>query len=105
MPKDFNVHEQARRDVQRVVRLERKSVSVPAAIEYLLWTAMGFSVLGMIASMYWVGPQEPIPGTVWLGYSLTLILTFGALAALLHLGRTHMADVDRTMTDRFERRR
>jgi len=41
------------------------------------------SIIGMVGTLYWVGPDKPISGTLWLGAGTTGIVLFGALGLFL----------------------
>lgn len=73
------------------------------AIENVLWGMAILSILFMVVSMPWVGPDELIPGTAWLGLSLFGIIGPALLAVLIRVLRFGGAErVDRTVSDRLE---
>lgn len=72
-------------DVQTFRRLQARDVSVPEAFEYTFWFLALLSVIGMVAVLPWVGESKPIPGLMWLGYSLVGILLFSSLAVIMRV--------------------
>lgn len=73
-----------RDDVEKIKRIRRKadsgSRSVSVIMEYTFWTIAILFLIGMVASMPWVGPDKAIPGIVWLTASLGGMGVFGGLA-------------------------
>lgn len=105
MSKDFDLNEQLRSDAKRIRRLNGQGVNdigIGALIEYSLWTLSLVSVGAMIVTMPWVGSGKPIPGVVWLGYSLAGMVLFGGLAVLIRWGRTNAGSVDAEMNSRLD---
>lgn len=103
--RDFDVNQQLKSDAEMVRRLNKQGISdisPGAIIEYTLWTFSVLSVAGMMVALPWVGQDNLIPGTVWLGYSLACILLFGGLALLIRWVRQTSDDLDRGMNRRFD---
>lgn len=95
-------------DMQQVKQLNRKGagdLSPPVIIETVLWGLCITSIIAMIGSMLWVGPDKAIPGHIWLGYSIIGICVFGGMALLMRWVRDFGPDADRKMTRKFERGR
>jgi len=94
------------RNAIRNYRSEGRSFSVPQFIESVAWTMAGFTVLAMVASLPWVGNDQPIAGRAWLGLSLISILLFGGAAFAIRFVRTQVdtGEVDRAIESGFSRR-
>lgn len=56
------------------------SGDLTAVLESLCWALAVLSVIGMLATMFFTGPNKPISGMTWLLASLGSITVFGALA-------------------------
>lgn len=105
MARDFDLSQEVQQDVNRFNRLNGKGIgdiSPGGVIEYTLWSISILGILGMVATLPWVGPNNAIPGTVWLGYSLAFILLFGLLAGLIRWVRATGDDLDEGMNRRFD---
>lgn len=102
---DKDISRYIQSDAKKIRSLEGgvKRPSPPKLIEGVLWGLAILSVVAMLAVMPWVGDGKPIPGTVWLGYSLLGILIFGGLAVLLHVVFSPVGEeYGRRMDNRFQ---
>lgn len=73
-------------------------------LEQICWTGAVVSILGMLVSMPWVGPEKIIPPMLWLSYSIGGILFFGLFAVLIRvvfspIGRQYDQEFSQRMED------
>lgn len=82
MPNDLG--DQLKKDYEKYQRLqevgEGDGLGLGAKMEYTFWGLAVLSVVGMMVSMLFVGPDKPITGEVWLTASLGSIAAFSSLA-------------------------
>lgn len=97
--------------VQKAVRNYRQgggikdSIHPPKVLEQICWTLGLLTILGMVAVLPWVGVDKVIPGTAWLGISLTLAILFGVGGFTIRMARAGFQDADRQVSQKFERGR
>lgn len=81
---DRDVSKQLKDDYKKYQRLKNvgsgDGFGLGAMLEYAFWTLTILSVIGMMVSMWWVGPDKPIDGKTWLVASLGCLSVFGLLA-------------------------
>lgn len=104
---DKDMDRMLQNDVQKFKDIQNGTddFSIPKVLESVLWGLSFISVVTMMAVMPWVGPNKPIPGILWLGYSLLGICLFGAGALIVRIVFSSFGnDVNKTMTRKFEGR-
>jgi hypothetical protein len=72
--------------------------------EQLMWAIALLFLVGMIASLPFVGSEKLIPGRIWIGVGSTGIVLFGFLAVLIRFINHSFSDVDSRMAQKFNRR-
>jgi len=92
--------------VQNAVGNAQGGFSLPhpaKALETVLWTFSVGAVLFMLVSLFFTGSQGPLPGAVWLGFSLLGITVPGALALVVRfLRRGGARAIDRAVSDKMQ---
>lgn len=88
-------------------RSDGSNWSAGAAVEGVLWTFTALAIIGMVASMPWVGDAKPIAGTTWIGLSAGGITLFAGGAMVTRYIREDIdtAAVDKKVESRFTGRR
>lgn len=72
-------------------------------LEFTLWSLAVVSLVGMVVSIPWVGPNKMVRGEVWILYGCMGIVMFGGGAMLFRLVRGQFAeDVNTSVSNRLE---